>query len=117
MYQSLVTALLCGCSTTKDSVKNVLYERALRITYGDKTFSINELLEKNNSLSIHHKSSQALASEMTMTSNNMSSTTLNDIFAPTATPYNLRNPGSFKMEKLHLAYQGTETLSHLGLKI
>ena len=27
-------------------------------------------------------------------SNNMSPTTLNDIFAPKATPYNLRNPPS-----------------------
>ena len=30
--------------------KNVLYERALRITYGDKTSSFNETSEKDNSV-------------------------------------------------------------------
>ena len=43
---------------------NVSHEGALRITYGDKTSSFNnELLEKDNSVSIHHKNLQALAME------------------------------------------------------
>ena len=60
---------------------------------------------------------QALAMEMLKVSNNMSPAILNDIFAPKATPYNLRNPVSFKMQKVHLFYNITETLSHLGPKI
>ena len=47
----------------------------------------------------------------------MSPTILNDTFASTATTYNLRNPVSFKMRKVYLVYNGTETLSHLGPKI
>ena len=43
---------------------NALHERTLRITYGYKTSSFHELLEKDNSVSIHHKNLQTLATEM-----------------------------------------------------
>ena len=43
---------------------NTLQGRALIITYEDKTFLFNELLEKSNSVSIHHTNLQALASKI-----------------------------------------------------
>ena len=49
--------------------------------------------------------------------NNMSPAILNDIFASRDTPYNLRNPTSFKIQKVYSVYNGTVTLSHLELKI
>ena len=49
--------------------------------------------------------------EMYKTSNNMSPTILDDVFPPRATPYNLRNPVSFKIEKAHSVYNGAETQS------
>ena len=54
---NLVTALLCGCSTTKDWVKKnkTLHEWVLRITYGNNTSSLNELLGIDKSASNHHK--------------------------------------------------------------
>ena len=64
---------------------SALQERALRITYGDKTSSFNELLEKDNSVSIHHKNLQAPATEMYKVSNIMFPKILNDIFASRAT--------------------------------
>ena len=70
-------------------------------------------MEKDNSVSTNHKNLQALATIPNNVPNNVSPTPLNDIFAPRYTPYNIRNPVSFKMRKLHLAYNGTETLSHL----
>ena len=69
----------------------------MRITYGDKSSSFNELLEKEISVSIHCKSLQALAMEIYKVSNNISPTILNNIFESRATPYNLRNPVSFKI--------------------
>ena len=96
---------------------NALHERALRITYGYKTSSFNKLLQKDNSLSIHHKILQVLAVERYKISNNMSPANNNDSFAPKATPHNLPNPVSFKMQKFHSVYHGTETLTHLGPKI
>ena len=49
-----------------------------------------------NSISVHHKNLQDLATEMYKISN-MPATILNDLFASRATPYNLRKPVSFKM--------------------
>ena len=34
---------------------NSLHERALRITYGDRSSSFHELLKKDNSVSLHHR--------------------------------------------------------------
>ena len=47
----------------------------------------------------------------------MSPITINNIFALKSTPYNLRNPVSFKVGKVYLVYSDTESLSHLGPKI
>ena len=47
-------------------------------------------------------------------SNNMSPTILNNIFASRATPYNLHNSVSFKIQNVYSVYNDTETLSHLG---
>ena len=43
---------------------NRIHERALRITYKDKSSSFQELLEKRNSVSIHHRNIQKLAIEI-----------------------------------------------------
>ena len=40
---------------------NRIHERALRITYKDKPSTFQELLEKDNSVSIHHRNIQKLA--------------------------------------------------------
>ena len=43
---------------------NRIHERALRITYKDKSSTFQELLEKGNSVSIHHGNVQKLAIEI-----------------------------------------------------
>ena len=60
---------------------NALHERALKITYGYISSPLNELLEKDNSVSINHKNVQPLATEMYKVSNNMSPTILNPLSA------------------------------------
>ena len=50
---------------------NSLHERALRITYGDGSSSFEDLLKKDNSVSIHHRNIQALATEMFKVKNNI----------------------------------------------
>ena len=51
---------------------NSIQERALRITYADKTWTFEQLLERDNSVSIYHRNLQVLATEMFKISNNMS---------------------------------------------
>ena len=74
-------------------------------------------MEKDNSVSVHHKNLPALATKIYKVSNSMSPTTLNDIFESRATPYNVRNPVSFKIRKVFSVHNGTQTPSHLGPKI
>ena len=59
---------------------NSIHERALRITYGDKTSIFQQLLEKDNSVSIHHRNLQTLATEMFKISNNLSLDFVKEIF-------------------------------------
>ena len=40
---------------------NHLHERALRIIYKDNTITFEELIEKDNSFSVHHRNIQSLA--------------------------------------------------------
>ena len=40
---------------------NSIHERALRITYPDNRSAFKELVNKNNSVSIHHENLQVLA--------------------------------------------------------
>ena len=50
---------------------NSLHDRALRITYSDRSSSFEDLLKKDNSVSIHHRNVQALATEMFKVKNNI----------------------------------------------
>ena len=43
---------------------NSIHERILRITYQDNTSTFQELLNKDNSVSIHHRNLQVLATEV-----------------------------------------------------
>ena len=63
---NLTTAPLFGCFTVVKSNNKIkrLHERCLRLIYGDKKSSYKNLLEKDNSVSIHHKNIKALAVEM-----------------------------------------------------
>ena len=51
-------------SRTLNNKINRLHERALRIVYSDYKSSVNTLLEKDGSFSIHHKNIQSLAIEI-----------------------------------------------------
>ena len=44
-----------------DKKVNILHERQLRIIYGDKHLSFEELLEKDSSVSIHERKNEILA--------------------------------------------------------
>ena len=50
---------------------NSLHERALRIAYGVRSSSFEDLLKKGNSVSIHHWNIQALATELFKVENNI----------------------------------------------
>ena len=96
---------------------NSLHERALRITYGDRSSSFENLLKKDNSVSIHHRNIQALATEMFKVTNNIAPEIMKELFAPKMSSYDLRNDNSFKRRRVKSVWHGTESVSYLGPKI
>ena len=68
---------------------NTIHERTLRIAYCDKHSAFQQLLEKDNSVSIHHRNLQVLATEMFKVNMNLSPDLMNDIFLKRTNPYTL----------------------------
>ena len=61
---------------------NRLYERCLRIIYNDNTSSFTDLLKIDNSVSMHHRNIQVLATELYKFVNGFSPKLVNDCFKP-----------------------------------
>ena len=96
---------------------NSIYERGLRITYQDRISTFQELLNKDNSVSIHHRNLQALATEMFKIHRGLSPYILREIFVPKISLHNLRRSSTFERRQVHSVYHGTESLSFLCPKI
>ena len=86
---------------------NSLHDRALRITYSDRSSSFEDLLKKDNSVSIHHRNIQALATEMFKVKNNIAPEIMKELFAPKMSSYGLRNNNSFKRRRVNSVWYGS----------
>ena len=95
-----------------------LHERCLRIIYNDKHSNFDVLLEKDNSVSIHHNNIHSLAIEMYKAANGVSPQIMKDVFQiRNISHYNLRYPPTFVAENIHCVYNGSQSASYLGPKI
>ena len=70
---------------------NHLHERALRIAYNDNESTFEDLLKKDNSVSIHHKNIRLLGIELYKVKNNLSTHLMSEIFNLRNIEYNLRS--------------------------
>ena len=68
---------------------NRLHERALRLVYADENLSFQELLELDNSMTIHHRNLQKLAIEMYKIKNNLCPMPMKEIFRDCVNTYDL----------------------------
>ena len=59
---------------------NHIHERALRLVYNDYNSIFKELLDKDNSVCIHHRNLQYLAIEMFKVKNNLSPQFMQELF-------------------------------------
>ena len=97
---------------------NRLHEPGLRVIYNNKTLSFEQLLENDNSVSIHHRNIQTLAIEMHKVTNGLSPEIMNEIFQiREETYYNLRYTSQFTIPPIHSIYNGKESVSFMGPKI
>ena len=97
---------------------NKIHEKALRLVYKDKTnLSLDDLLKKDKSVSIHQRNLQILATEIYKARNDLGPEIMKDIFHSVQKPQNLRNDSTLQRRRNRIAYFGTESISSLAPKI
>ena len=76
-----------------------MHGRVLRITYQDNTSTLQELLNKNNSVSIHYRNLQVLATEMFKIHRGLSPEILRETFVSKTSSYNLYRNDTFEIRQ------------------
>ena len=104
-------------SRTLNDKINKLHERALRLVYKDDTLTFQQLLQKDNSVTIHVRNNQKLAIEMYKVKNNLSPLPVQELFKQRVDRYNLRKERFWEVPRVHTVNYGTETLRYRGIKI
>ena len=108
---------MCHNRTYNNKI-NRLHERCLRLIYNDKRSSFEDLLKKDNSVSIHHKNLQALAIEMFKVYTKTSPEIMQEVFqVKKQGNYNLRNQKKFVIPQVKSVNHGLESVRFLGPKI
>ena len=103
-------------SRTLNNTINRIHERALRIVYKDHNSTFQELLNKDDSVSIHHRNLQKLVTEMYKVKHNLSPVIMNNIFTEQRIQYDLRSDCTWASSNIRTVYNGTETISFRGPK-
>ena len=95
-----------------------LQERCLRIDCNNNTSTYEELLETDNSVSVHFQNVQALAIELYKVVNGFSPDIMKYVFPLNINSfYNTRNKRTFYSRHIRTVHFESETLSHLAPKI
>ena len=97
---------------------NRLNERCLRTVYSDNQSIFEELLEKDNTISVHQRNLQFLATELYKVLNGLSPDLMKDVFPLNDySGYNTRNKRTFKSRHVKTVRYGTGSLAYLAPKI
>ena len=94
---------------------NRIHERALRITYNDKSSSYRELLTKDRSVTMHPRHIRALAIEIYKVMQGISPVLLNEVFVSCQCNYELRE-NNFLERRVKSVTHGTKCI-YLAPKI
>ena len=79
------------CNKSSNTQINHLHKRALRIAYNDNDSTFEDLLKKDNSVTIHHKNIRLLGIELWKVKNTLSSHVMSEIFNLRNIDYNLHS--------------------------
>ena len=94
---------------------NNLHERALRIVYKDDYSTFEELLIRDNSVSIHHRNIHSLAIELYKAKNCLSPDIMNEIFSDrNYIGPKLRSQIDFYSPFSNTVYKGEDSLGYFG---
>ena len=108
---------MCHSRTLNNRIDNIRL-RALRIVYQDKKSSFEELLQKDNSVSVYMKHLQHLTTEIFKFKTSLSPIIMNEVFNfQENESYNLRSDIHLVSRNMHTAHFGADTISGLGPKL
>ena len=85
--------------------------------YCDHSSNFQELLQRDNSVTIHQKNIQALAIMMYKVVNNIAPTIVSELFSFSNVNYSLRSGSQFHQPSANTVWNGQETISYFGPKI
>ena len=105
------------CGRMANTRINNIHERALRLVYNDEESSFEELLIKDNSVTIHQRNIRLLAVEVFKIRNNISTESMCSLLEPRNLTYNLRSQTDFSRENVNNTSYGIKSMSFLGPKI
>ena len=89
----------------------------MRLIYGDKTSSFEELLEQDKSVRVHTRNLQMLATEMFKVYRSISPPIFSELFRGRDICYNLRSNSNFAVTHVKFIFHRSESISYLGPKI
>ena len=96
---------------------NRIHERALRLVY-QNNLSFSELLDLDNSVTVHQKNLQVLVTEIYKVKNGIAPGIMNDIFELQNPSYNSRSScNQFRRKNVKTINYGIQSVRYLGPKI
>ena len=105
-------------SRTTNNRIDKIHEKTFRLVYKDeKNLSLDDLLKKDKSASIHQRNLKILATEIYKARNDLGPEIIKDIFHSVQKTYNLRNDSTLQRRRNRRVYFGTESISYLARKI
>ena len=100
------------CSRKMNNKINYIHQRALRLVYDDYETSFQDLLKKDNSVSIHHRNIQKVAIEMFKVKNNLCPDIMQNLFIQVSS--RTRANATFHRPCVNSVHNGEQTLSSFG---
>ena len=95
---------------------NNLHERALRLIYCDHSSTLQELFQRDNSLTIHQTNSEALAIMMYKVVSNITPIIVSELFSFSNINYSLGSGSQFHQPSSNTVWNGEETILYLEPK-
>ena len=105
------------CQRYSNTRINHLHERSLRIVYKNNESIFEDLLKKDNSVSIHHKNIRFLGIEFYKVKNNLSTYLMSEIFNLRNIDHSLHSQTDFKQGPVNTLNYGLKSLRYLAPKI
>ena len=96
-------------SRRSNNLINRIHERSLRTVYNDTSSTLQELLKRNRSVSIHHKNIQILTTEVFKVANNTCLLIMKAFFDFRENRYSIRKFQEARQQKVRTVRYGLET--------